>query len=538
MQNIRAPAPAVEMGGAHVCVFLALAAAASALSVPSLNSNSTVPEIGYMAEPKGRGTVGILWSCLTTFGLSVWTAMHPNITPNAPMSDRIRHKLFWAITAALFPELVLLRACSQWLEAKALQKYWCNEFGNVKPGSDEDLIGVEGAYFVLMGGFIAPRVGSENYTTTLTAEGFRWAIKKNKEGFRLLDRTAFRKQDIIDKGKANNIAKLVVCVQAGWMLVQALGRVAAGLTVTLLELHVSIQVLIAVVLYTLWWSKPLDVDQPVELEALRPYAKNMETEKFPLPPDDLHTDIEMKITMPHNERVAPGEPAYTIANTPEEDMEDPFAETAGENPFELSPVPPTTSVATQTDGRFLTEKHRTGAPYIACKIMFDLATAMLESPGQRQLKLGLPGVLIFMYGGLHIMAWKAHFPTVVEMWIWRITCVGMLSAGVILVLPFRTLGSESRRTLLYLWNLKLHSDTGNFKKEIWRVFMTLRTEVSVNKDRQPSRLERIKFDFSMCSLVIYIFAMIFLTVESVVSLRQLPLDAYKTPIWTGLWPHI
>jgi len=519
------------MGGAHVFVLLPLAAATTALSIPSLNTNTTVPEVGYMAEPKGRGTVGILWSCLTTFGLSVWTAMHPNINPNpnAPKKDRFLHKLFWAILAALFPELVLLRACSQWLEAKELQEKWRTEFS---PTVRSDDLGIEEAYFVLMGGFVTPADDGTTCTTTLTAVGFKWAIE-NIDKTRLLDRRAFRKQDIVDKGKANNIAKLVVCVQAGWMLVQALGRVAAGLTVTLLELHVSIQVLIAVVLYTLWWSKPLDVDQPIELQALKPYASKNETAMFPIPhglfpePHGSTTGIEMhsnpKIT--HRETVAPEESSIANTEAPGQNI---FAETLGENPFAETPTPP--------DGSFLTEKHRKGASYIMCKVMFDLTTGMLAKPGQRQLKIGLPGILILVYGSLHIMAWKAHFPTVVEMWIWRVTCVGMISAGAILVLPFRTLGEQSKCTLVNLWKLKLRSgkEVKNFKREMWEVYIEMRKDTIGN----GNMLERFKFDFSMCSLVIYLFAMMFLTVESIVSLRRLPLDAYKTPIWTGLWPHI
>ncbi|KAF8542377.1 hypothetical protein BDD12DRAFT_825123 [Trichophaea hybrida] len=430
--------------------------------------------------------------------------MHPNITPNASFTDRTFHKLFWAIFAILIPELF-----------------------HVTPGSDDDLIGVEGAYFVLMRGFIAPRGYFKDYTTTLTADWFKWAIQERGKTGRVLSRGSFNKQDIRDKGKGNNIAKLVVCVQAGWVVVQALGRVADGLTVTLLELHVSIQVLIAVVLYMLWWSKLLDVDQPIELPELAAYTSNEETTVFPLPGDNI--DIEMKPTAIHSERMAPEEYLFVVAETP---VENPFAETAMENPF--IETPPGPSVPPAPPGCFLTEKKRTGAAYILCKVIFDCATGLLASPGQRQLKLGLPAVLIFVYGGLHITAWKAHFPTPEEMWMWRVTCLGMLFAGVVLLLPFRTLGKQCKRTILHLWTLRLRSgnDIGNFKREISKVFMDLRTEVTGNI------WERLKFDFSMFSLVIYLFAMVFLTTESIISLRRPPLDAYHTPIWTAFWPHV
>jgi len=462
------------MDGARAFAFLATTAAATALATPLLY-NSTTVEYGYVPEPKGRGTVGILWSCLTTFLLSVWTAMHPNITPNATLSDRVLHKFFWAIITVLFPELILLRSCSQWMEAIELRRMWCEKF-HVNPGEEGDLIGIEGAYFVLMGGFIAPRSHeTAQYTTTLTSEGFKWGIQND-----LLPQDVFRKQDIVDKGKANNIAKLIVCIQAGWMLVQVLGRLAARLPVTLLEVHVSIQVLIAVVLYTLWWSKPLDVDQPIELPPLAPYASDIETAKFYI-------------------AKAENEPQNT----------------------DKMPL-----------GSYVTEKHRTGAAYMFCRVIFDLATAMLALPGQKQLSIGLPAILISIYGALHITAWNAHFPTLVECWLWRMTCVGMLCAGGILVLPFRVLGQTGNEVVLALWRLRLRAGSGNFGNAIWSVFLELRHEVA--KDTP----QFLKFDFSMCSLLVYLMAMIFLTVESIVSLRQLPVDAYKTPTWTGLWPHI
>ena len=45
------------------------------------------------------------------------------------------------------------------------------------------------------------------------------------------------KEDILDKSKANDLAKALVMIQAAWMLLQVLGRLVAGLPVTLLEVN-------------------------------------------------------------------------------------------------------------------------------------------------------------------------------------------------------------------------------------------------------------------------------------------------------------
>ena len=44
-------------------------------------------------------------------------------------------------------------------------------------------------------------------------------------------------EEIADKSKANDLAKLLVILQASWMLLQVVGRLLAKLPVTLLEIN-------------------------------------------------------------------------------------------------------------------------------------------------------------------------------------------------------------------------------------------------------------------------------------------------------------
>ncbi|KAL9111371.1 MAG: hypothetical protein Q9227_004248 [Pyrenula ochraceoflavens] len=65
--------------------------------------------------------------------------------------------------------------------------------------------------------------------------------------------------EIKDKSKADGIAKALVCLQAGWMIVQTIGRIAYYQPVTLLEVNTIGHVLCAFIIYLLWWHKPRDV---------------------------------------------------------------------------------------------------------------------------------------------------------------------------------------------------------------------------------------------------------------------------------------
>jgi len=72
-------------------------------------------------------------------------------------------------------------------------------------------------------------------------------------------------EEIDDKSKAAGLAKTLVCLQAGWMVIQVIGRIAYGLPVTLLEVNTIGHVICALVLYVLWWHKPKLVTQPTTL---------------------------------------------------------------------------------------------------------------------------------------------------------------------------------------------------------------------------------------------------------------------------------
>ena len=72
-------------------------------------------------------------------------------------------------------------------------------------------------------------------------------------------------KDIADRSKADSLGKLLVCVQALWMVVNCIARKASGRPTTLIELNVIVHVVVAVVVYGLWWYKPLAVANPTLL---------------------------------------------------------------------------------------------------------------------------------------------------------------------------------------------------------------------------------------------------------------------------------
>lgn len=71
-------------------------------------------------------------------------------------------------------------------------------------------------------------------------------------------------EDVIDdKTKADLITKLLVCMQAGWFIIQCIARVAQHLPLSLLEIHVLTHVFVALLMYLFWFAKPYDALSPV-----------------------------------------------------------------------------------------------------------------------------------------------------------------------------------------------------------------------------------------------------------------------------------
>lgn len=93
----------------------------SGLEPVSTNSINPPTEPAYVPGPSGRGTIGLLTTCLLTLFICVWTAIHLNVFPqNASWLRRLVHKLGWALLALFAPEVVVWRAISQWESARGL----------------------------------------------------------------------------------------------------------------------------------------------------------------------------------------------------------------------------------------------------------------------------------------------------------------------------------------------------------------------------------------------------------------------------------
>jgi hypothetical protein len=156
----------------------------------------------------------------------------------------------------LAPELVVYCAWIQWRNARELSKRL--QLAKYSPKHPWTL---SHSFFAGMGGFAvncSDFIPGRDLLYSTTA-GVRRIIEL---GYPL---PYLHKEAIEDRSKADPLGKILVCLQAGYIIFQVVGRLAAHLPVTLLEVNTIGHVVCALAMYTFWFHKPLGVCDPIVL---------------------------------------------------------------------------------------------------------------------------------------------------------------------------------------------------------------------------------------------------------------------------------
>ncbi|KAL8760987.1 MAG: hypothetical protein Q9184_002857 [Pyrenodesmia sp. 2 TL-2023] len=272
------------------------------MPIPSCNSTvSGTP--AWVPEPNGRGTWSLLFTCIITTSLCVWSAVHLNVPERGRTHSQYWRKAKWLLLGIFAPELVAFIAWQQRQEASKLCRTVREVYGQrQRPGllnilrqslqGDLSSAPVEDktppspevtvpnrseweivhGFYVLMGGFTLASAGPSILPNgvaqaTITPDGLRFLLQHEPDA--LPDITA---SQIRDKSKADGLKKMLVCTQALWFCVQCITRLSQSLPVSLLELNTIGHALCTLAIYIFWWQKPLDIEEPTVIrdEHLQP----------------------------------------------------------------------------------------------------------------------------------------------------------------------------------------------------------------------------------------------------------------------------
>jgi hypothetical protein len=400
------------------------------LSVSSVvTASGTSPsQPSYVSGPSGRGTVGLIWSCILTLWPCVWIAIHLNI-PNSERTweYRLLKKLKYAALALLLTEIMLTLMVGQFRAAWTLAKeinaildergpdieMRSGEMPNIGDHNGCPLSSMTSnpklkrwnltiAFFTCMGGFklkLDDEADSDLRTDSIVIPEVMLFVAR-RGVLPPIDESLCNA-----RAKSDAIGKIFVVGQVSWFIMQCIARKAAGLPITLLEINTAIHVACAIGIYALMWYKPQDATEPIQF-------------------DLTHCATCREVFLGRWEYLK-----THIAN-----VDDFYLPSGASWPVALS--------------------------------VFSLAV---------------------LYGGLHAVAWDAHFPSYPEQIIWRVSVI-----LVVLLTPLVLYGMDFG----YSKNLRIR----------W--------------------------------FAIAIVLRLYLVLEAFISVRSVPVGAYQTVNWVGFLPHI
>lgn len=220
--------------------------------IPLSNTTALDTEVTGEWYPSSstRGTGDLLYSCALTLSLCVYTAIHLNIpTPRESAWKQTFRKTKWVLIGIFAPEVVLYTALQQWWSARRLLNP-LNRMSHLSRSKLENgKFDMTYCFYATMGGFVldVSNMHDEYKYLTLTTAGVRYLAEKGHF-------IGISGISIKDKSNADSLAKVLVCLQMTWLIVQCVVRKVYGYPISLLELHTFVHAICALLMYVLWIS--------------------------------------------------------------------------------------------------------------------------------------------------------------------------------------------------------------------------------------------------------------------------------------------
>ncbi len=226
------------------------------LETPTISINpSNGPNavyVGYVSDPKDRGTASLVISCVMTVFLCAWFSLHLNLTQQSnSVYNALLETMKWIIAIVYAPEVVVFIAWTQWNSARILKDIVKAQQEKLQEGSESERFAagpqnewtMAHTFFASAGGLVFEinQSGEEKNADNFLPADCPRRLTVTARGIALLARCGrlpdISKADIADKSKVNKIASALVIIQALWILIEVIGRLAVGLPVTLLEVN-------------------------------------------------------------------------------------------------------------------------------------------------------------------------------------------------------------------------------------------------------------------------------------------------------------
>lgn len=458
----------------------------------TLKTTSDDIYFGWNGGPSTRGTMDILWSCLTTIFLCVWSVQHPQVPQHkqdkqyaifdptmglfqAPRkgtaSGSILYRLKCSVFAVLAPEVLFSCAITDLMSACIIR------------GQVPAIQSLTQAFYLDMGGVaLAFETGD---TIALNAASLSTMIT---DGFLPEQLEWFTDEQIQDKSKSASLTKAFTVLQGGYFVATLMARVNQGLYITTLEVATAAYVFCFICTYSAWWLKPQDVDEPMLIRvkgASRHGVEALLAQARPHPND--------------------------FRNFSKDDL----LIRSGEWEVQTTRLP-----------RILQWLVR------HTKLMNKSVWVAFIIRAKAWLGFATTGLMVVCFGGLHCAAWNIYFPSSTEQTFWRITSVITAGSAVVLGLIAGILLSIFMIIASLPWIYGCVARMDQEEKEALRAALQIRKRTWMQRYGACANV--------MCGVVAvsYVGVRLFILGEAFAGLRALPVAAFEVVQWTTYIPHV
>ena len=359
--------------------------------------------VGWVLESPGRGTLGLIVSCLTTIFLCTWVVIHARVYKRSSLFGL--HKLTLFLKTIIAPEFIAVEGLQEWTQARRMVKDCADSTG----GRLKTLH----AFYI---GMLALRYRTPRGERVIWPNQFTWLLQQGLIDWDDHGLLGLSEESIRDKSNADGAVKLLALIQVSWFMAQSIMRRIHDLPLSQLETMTLSYIPLVAVTYFFWWVKPKDVmtpsviDLPDMLSGQKAIFESMAVSSafdsegigkqdslrtiWYLTPrvfekeaeDKALQAAERKATQGAKERMGSKEARQEVAC----DVE------SGESPH---------------------SKHILVASTVANK---ETVVAYWD-PELYHSRYLWPVICLFgaSFGALHLISWNTVFPTVVELWLWR-----------------------------------------------------------------------------------------------------------------------
>ena len=205
--------------------------------------------VGWVLESPGRGTLGLIFSCLSTIFLCTWVVIHPRVD-NRPIF-RVLHKVSLFLKTIIAPEFIAVEGLQEWNQAQKMVKDCAGLTG--------ERLKLVHAFYI---GMLALRYRTPRGEKVIWPNQYTWLLEQGLIDWHDHAIWGLSEENIRDKSNADGTAKLLALGQVIWFVAQSTMRTAHNLPLSQLETMTLSYIPLVAITYYFWWVKPKDVTNP------------------------------------------------------------------------------------------------------------------------------------------------------------------------------------------------------------------------------------------------------------------------------------